>query len=163
MLRSRSCTSKLYTESVTVSSIRSELNKTNISYIQNSFSAPKFTCRWCQPNVQYNKIQDIQQEISLFFQAIFNAFFCETNLLCRKNTKIWVPVALDNKMKFLARTSSQRSLSSNNNSGGKGGCAGIDADFNNWMVEYDLFSSFLRCSIYFQDVNKIPRNHLRLV
>ena len=82
-------------------------------------------------------------------------------IYCRKNTKIWVPVALDNKKKFLARTSSQRSLSSNNNSGR--GSTGIDADFNNWLVEYDLISSFLRCSIYFQDVNKIPRNHLRSV
>lgn len=60
-----------------------------------------------------------------------------------------------NKKKLLTREKSI-SLMINNN-----GVGGIDSDNNNWQVECDLHSSFLRCSMYFQDVSKIPRNHLR--
>ena len=47
-------------------------------------------------------------------------------------------------------------LMTNNN-----GVNGLDSDTGNWQVDCDLNSSFLRCSMVYQDVFKIPRNHLR--
>lgn len=38
---------------------------------------------------------------------------------------------------------------------------GTDADNGNWQVDCDINSSFLRCCMVYQDVQKIPRNHLR--
>ncbi|TRY60992.1 hypothetical protein TCAL_08404 [Tigriopus californicus] len=40
---------------------------------------------------------------------------------------------------------------------------GTDADAANWALETDTHSSFMRFSLLFLDINKIPRNHLRLV
>ncbi len=56
------------------------------------------------------------------------------------------------------------STSGNNISSGRNSCGaviGMDADVCNWSLEADLHSSFLRCSLAFLDINKIPRNHLR--
>ena len=39
--------------------------------------------------------------------------------------------------------------------------AGVDADGANWSLEADLHSSFLRVSLVFADIHKIPRNHLK--
>lgn len=63
---------------------------------------------------------------------------------------------ISNKKKLLCREKSITALLINNN-----GVGGIDSDNNSWQVECDLHSNFLRCSMYYQDVNKIPRNHLR--
>ena len=38
---------------------------------------------------------------------------------------------------------------------------GKDCDSRNWTLEADLHSVFLRFSLIFENINKIPRNHLR--
>eukprot|EP00095_Tigriopus_kingsejongensis_P006112 maker-scaffold872_size86337-snap-gene-0.17 protein:Tk06112 transcript:maker-scaffold872_size86337-snap-gene-0.17-mRNA-1 annotation:"PREDICTED: uncharacterized protein LOC103573133" len=40
---------------------------------------------------------------------------------------------------------------------------GTDSDAANWALESDTHSSFMRFSLLFLDINKIPCNHLRLV
>ena len=41
------------------------------------------------------------------------------------------------------------------------GAAGADAEGARWSLEADLHSSFLRVSLVFADIHKIPRNHLK--
>ena len=48
-----------------------------------------------------------------------------------------------------------------NQSDSGGVVVGMDADVCNWAIEPDLHSSFVRFSLLFMDINKIPRNHLR--
>ena len=60
-----------------------------------------------------------------------------------------------NKKRPLNREKSITLMINNN------GVNGNDPDNGNWQVDCDLNSSFLRCSMVFQDVYKIPRNHLR--
>ena len=38
---------------------------------------------------------------------------------------------------------------------------GVDQDGANWALESDTHSSFIRFSLVYLDINKIPRNHLR--
>ena len=38
---------------------------------------------------------------------------------------------------------------------------GADAEGARWSLEADLHSSFLRVSLVFADIHKIPRNHLK--
>ena len=39
---------------------------------------------------------------------------------------------------------------------------GVDSENYSWTVESDLHSNSLRFSFYLRDIDKIPRNHLRL-
>lgn len=67
--------------------------------------------------------------------------------------------------KALIRTLTPKKQASvnSNGSGAANMCTanGIDAGGGKWAIEADLHSSFLRCSLVYMDIYKIPRNHLR--
>ena len=58
-----------------------------------------------------------------------------------------------------------KSLSGRSSSSGSSSSSapvhGVDSEVCNWALEADMHSSFLRFSLVFMDVTKIPRNHLR--
>jgi hypothetical protein len=72
-----------------------------------------------------------------------------------ENDPLSLDVTPNPNKKPLLREKSVSLMINNNRVGGS------DADNGNWSVEGDLHSSFLRSSIFYQDINKIPRNHLR--
>ncbi len=44
---------------------------------------------------------------------------------------------------------------------GNGPALSTDAENMNWAVDLDLHSSFIRVKLMLQDIQRIPRNHLR--
>ena len=58
----------------------------------------------------------------------------------------------DSAMQFLCNNSIQKFLLTK----------GVDNENCSWALETDLHSNSLRFPFYLQDINKIPRNHLRL-
>ena len=55
-----------------------------------------------------------------------------------------------------------RDCSGGSSAGGNGSCMqNHDFEGNPWTLESDLHSSFLRFSLVFDNISKIPRNHLR--
>ena len=42
------------------------------------------------------------------------------------------------------------------------GCVGVDCENSAWSLHSDLHSNSLRFPFYLRDIDKIPRNHLRL-
>ena len=87
------------------------------------------------PTFKENDIQDENNE--------------SRDLLALKN------IASDVRKRTLKKEKSMTLMINNNR------IHGSDPENGNWLVDGDLNSSFLRCSIVYQDVFKIPRNHLR--
>ena len=71
------------------------------------------------------------------------------------NRPLTIEHGIDLKRKQLARDKSITLMSNNNPINGE------DIENGLWQMECDLNSSFLRFSMVYQDVTKIPRNHLR--